>query len=117
MKWRNEVSHELDGKSRSNPKGARLATAGEQRSERRRSRGNVDPAHWHEADSKFLHAVVCNLTESGCAVQFGLTKDGGAYVVRIIGDGEPYNEYVRPTEDVNLYLDALATDFSKTKGE
>lgn len=92
---------------------ARESIAKQQREHRRRSRGNDTIAEWVSADPIKLHDAVVAITGSGCAVQFGYTKDGSAYVVRIVGDGEPFNEYVRPTEDVNLYLESLAVDYRK----
>jgi hypothetical protein len=92
---------------------ARESIAKQQREHRRRSRGNSEVADWSNADPGKLHRAVCNITAAGCAVQFGYTKDGGSFVVRIVGDGEPFNEYVRPTESVDSYLDALAADYAK----
>lgn len=92
---------------------ARESIAKQQREHRRRNRGNAETADWGNADSGKLHAAICNLTGAGCAVQFGYTKDGGSFVIRIVGDGEPYNEYVRPNESLDEYLDALARDFAK----
>jgi hypothetical protein len=92
---------------------AREAIAKQQREHRRRNRGDAEASDWSNADAGKLHAVICSLTGAGCAVQFGYTKDGGSFVIRIVGDGEPYNEYVRPTESIDEYLDGLARDFSK----
>lgn len=92
---------------------ARAKIAEAQRQHRRRRRGNEETADWGNADPSKLHIAVCKLTSAGCAIQFGYTKDGGSLVVRIVGDGEPYNEYVRPTENLDEYLDALAADYAK----
>lgn len=92
---------------------AREDIARQQREHRRRNRGNTETADWSNADAIKLHRAVCNLANAGCAIQFGYTKDGGSLVVRIVGDGEPYNEYVRPTESIDDYLDALALDYAK----
>lgn len=85
----------------------------QQRNNRRVNRHSGIEASWGDADPSQLLAAINNVTRAGCAIQFGLTKDGSAFVVRIVGDGEPYNEFVRPTEDVNLYLSGLTEDFSK----
>jgi len=92
---------------------ARAKIAAAQRENRRRNRGNSETADWGAADASLLHRAICNLTSSGCAVQFGYTKDGGSFVVRIVGDGEPFNEYVRPSESIDEYLTALALDYAK----
>lgn len=92
---------------------ARENIAKQQREHRRRNRGGGDVADWSTVDAVELHAAISAVVGAGCAIQFGYTKDGSSYVVRIVGDGEPYNEYVRPTEDVSLYLTSLVLDFGK----
>lgn len=92
---------------------ARASIANQQRANRRRNRGSGETADWSNADSALLHRVVCNVAGIGAAIQFGYTRDGGSLVIRIVGDGEPYNEYVRPTEDLDQYLTALAADYEK----
>ena len=92
---------------------ARESIAKQQREHRRKNRGSSEPADWTTADPGLIADVVRNVTGAGAAVQFGYTRDGGSFVVRIVGDGEPYNDYVRPTEDINAYLTALALDYSK----
>lgn len=92
---------------------ARAKIAEAQRSTRRRNRGTGDTADWSIADPNELYTAVCNVTGSGAAIQFGYTRDGGSLVVRIVGDGDPFNEYVRPTENLSEYLRALAMDYNK----
>ncbi len=84
-----------------------------QRAERRRSRHSGDFADYANVDAGALHKAITNVTGADCAIQFGYTKDGSTFVIRIVGDGEPYNEFVRPSEDMGEYLAALADDFSK----
>lgn len=81
---------------------------------RRRNRGggSVEPADWSSVNPALLAGVIHAITKRGFAVQFGYTRDFGAYVVRIVGDGEPFNEYIRPTEDVELHLTGLFEDYS-----
>lgn len=83
-----------------------------QRKTRRQNRGSGDVADWASVNAEQLHAAITAVTARGCALQLGYTRDGGAYSFRIVGDGEPYVEYVRPTEDMALYLDGLVKDFS-----
>jgi hypothetical protein len=80
---------------------------------RRSTRGIGETADWSTADATKLHHAIENVTAAGCAIQFGYTRDGGAYSIRIVGDGEPYTEYVRPTEDLDHYLEGVALDFQK----
>lgn len=84
-----------------------------QRANRRRHRGSVDKADWRSADSAKLLAVVVAVTQHGFAVRFGYTKDGGAFAVGVIGDGEPFTEFVRPTEDIDVFLDGLQADYAE----
>lgn len=104
-------------RSNGDPQGKGQATrdriAAVQRAERRKNRGTGAVADWGTADPSLVFSLVCRLTNEGGAVQFGLTRDGGSYTVRILGDGEPYNEYVRATEDINLALNGLLLDYEK----
>jgi len=90
---------------------ARLAAEPEQRRIRRSNRGLESVADWAAAEAELLHGVVSAVSSKKCAVQFGYTIDGGSFVVRIVGDGEPYNEYCRATEDINILLRSIALDF------
>jgi len=92
---------------------ARASIASQQREHRRRSRGTDQQADWSNADPAILYRVICNVTGFGAAIQFGYTRDGGSLVIRIVGDGDPFNEYVRPTEDIDAYLTALGMDYAK----
>lgn len=84
---------------------------GEQRASRRRNRGTGEQADWGSADAAKLRDAIAAVAITGAAIRFGYTRDGGAFAVGIVGDGEPYTEYVRPTESVDLYLDGLISDF------
>jgi len=87
-----------------------------QRRIRNRARGSgVDLADWSAVDAEKVKRVIASVSACHCAVQFGYTRDMGAYCIRIVGDGEPYNEYIRPTEDIDLYLESLALDFEDTQ--
>ncbi len=91
---------------------AREANTGVQRRIRNSRRGMGDVADWMNANSELVIKAISKISAKQCAIQFGLTRDGGSYVIRIVGDGEPYNEFVRPTEDLDLYLEGLIEDFS-----
>lgn len=103
------------GKEDNTPQGnaARASIAQQQREHRRRNRGGGDPADWDAADPMRVHRAIVNVSGTGAAIQFGYTRDGGSFVVRVVGDGEPYNDYIRPTENIDAYLDALASDYAK----
>lgn len=75
--------------------------------QRRVSRGSDGIADWGSVDGKLLAGVIGTVAKSGGAVRFGYTSDGGAYAVGIYGDGEPYTDYIRPSEDVEEYLRRL----------
>jgi len=92
---------------------ARENIAKQQREHRRRNRGNGETADWTTADASLVHNAICSVSGHGAAIQFGYTRDGGSFVIRIVGDGEPFNEYVRPTEDIDAYLSALILDYAK----
>lgn len=79
---------------------------------RGRNRGKVDAADWGNASPDALSAVVVAVTEHGFAVRFGYTRDGGAFAVGVIGDGDPYTEFIRPTEDIDAFLTELADDYT-----
>lgn len=93
------------------PKTHRTEAADENKRIRRDKRGKADEADWGTANAELVLQVVSNVSNRGCAIQFGLTRDGGAFVIRIVGDGDPYNEYIRPSENVDLYLEGLRLDF------
>lgn len=92
---------------------SRSRTAEEARPIRRRNRGTGLTADWANVDRDKLVDAVVAVSGHKCAIQFGYTSDGGSFVIRIVGDGDPYNEYVRPTEDINLVLESIALDFRK----
>lgn len=86
-----------------------------QRTERGTWRGDTEQADWSKVDGASIHATLVAATYNGWAIRFGYTRDGGAYSIGILGDGEPYTEYVRPTEDIQLALAAL-TEYCQRSG-
>jgi len=76
-----------------------------------RSNGNTEPADWGGVDGKMLARAIASVTNAGFGITLSLTKDGGAYAIRCLGNDSFESEYVRPTEDINLYLENLAFDF------
>jgi len=82
-----------------------------------RKAGDFEVVDWSGCDGALLQRVIAAVCKRSCAIQFGYTRDGGAYVIRIVGDGEPYNEYVRATEEIDVYLTGLALDFESSDNE
>jgi hypothetical protein len=99
-----------------NPVEAREAAAPAQRRLRNSRRGGIERADWNDCHSEELLAAIAAVSATGCAIRLGYTKDGGAFCIGIVGDGDPYSEYVRPTENINAYLSALAQDFQEGSG-
>jgi len=94
---------------RKSPKGKSGST--EQSIFRRLLRGTGQTPEWDNADPKLVLRVICLVTALGGAVQFGLTREQDQYSLRIWGDGEALPLYLRPTEDVNLWLEGIAEMF------
>lgn len=82
-----------------------------QNAARRRNRGTVGKADWGAADAKLCLRLITAVSKIGGAVQFGYTQSGDSFVIRVLGDGEPFNEYLRSTEDVDLWLEGFAVDY------
>jgi hypothetical protein len=100
------------GSGQKAPEKVRNDVKPEQRIRRNASRGEMQVADWASCEGSAILAAVCAVTARGCAIQFGYTRDGSAYTIRVLGDGEPYTEYVRPSESLGAYLTALAADFT-----
>jgi len=64
-------------------------------------------------DPNTLKRALLELLKRAVGVTFGVTRDGGALSVTLLDNGENIREYVRATEDINLYLSGLADDFGK----
>lgn len=73
----------------------------------------VKPADWREVNADIIQWLICNVAKQGGAVRFGYTRDGGAYALGIYGDGEPYTEYIRPSDDVDGTLRYIAEQWAE----
>lgn len=95
------------------PVASREKAVEENRQIRGRNRGQeyVEVADWGSVAPGLLADAIAAVSNRKCAIQFGYTRDGGAYYIRIVGDGDPYNEFVRPTEDIEKHLQGLILDF------
>lgn len=103
----------MSSKVNSNAKRTGNSSSGtaHQNASRRRNRGNGASADWGAADAKLLHRLITAVARMGGAIQFGYTKSQDQYVIRVVGDGEPFNEYLRPTEDVDYWLEGFCEDY------
>lgn len=78
---------------------------------RREARGTGEVADWGGCDANALRDAIANVTKHGYAVLIGYTRERGSYTVRIVGLEGVDPDYVRPNEDIDLYLAGLAQDF------
>ena len=84
-------------------------TANARRRREQRHTGSV--LDLNSVDANALKRAFINMLERKVGVTFGVTRDGGALSVTLLDNGETVREYVRATEDINLYLTGLADDF------
>ena len=75
------------------------------------TRGNAGTADWASIPPELLLRVISAVTRRQCAIQFGYTRDGGNYSIRIVGDGEPYNEYPEGISAIEQLLVSICDDF------
>lgn len=69
-------------------------------------------ANWERADAEQLRATISAVTGTGCAIRLGYSRDGGAYCVGIIGDGDPYTIWAGNSEELDVKLRTLESSFS-----
>jgi hypothetical protein len=74
------------------------------RKERRNNRGESAPADWESANPELLMRLIGCVTALKGTISFGYTRDGGAYYVNYYVGGESEKEYIRPTEDIDRWL-------------
>lgn len=68
-------------------------------------------ADWASVDGILLARAIGCVARMGGALRLGYTRDGGAYAVGVYGDGEPFTEYVPPSDDIEAYLKGLIEDY------
>jgi hypothetical protein len=83
----------------------------ENRERRRRARGNQAPADWAGVNPEVVLRAIAVIGSRGGAIRFGYTRDGGSYAIGILGDGDPYTEYLRPSDDIDGYFEGLIEDW------
>lgn len=86
-------------------------TANARRRREQRHTGSV--LDLNSIDANTLKRALLELLKRAVGVTFGVTRDGGALSVTLLDNGENIREYVRATEDINLYLAGLADDFGE----
>jgi hypothetical protein len=94
-----------------NRKDAKRRVADEKRKRREHSFGDGGSADWSGVDGSVLAKAVAAVARHGGAIRLGYTRDGGAYAVGIYGDGEPFTEYIPPSEDLTAYLKGVIEDY------
>lgn len=77
------------------------------KSRRRARRGTGEIASWETVDSALVLKAIAAVTQAGGAIRFGYTTQGGAYAIGFLGDGDPYTDYVRPSDDMTEYLEGV----------
>lgn len=88
---------------------ARASQEAKKRRVSNRTQGTV--ADWASADGELLTKAVASIARHGGAIRLGYTRDGGAYAVGIYGDGDPFTEYIPPSENLSDYLRGLIEDY------
>lgn len=75
----------------------------------RRSSGEV--ADWECIDGQSLIRAIAAAAAAGGALRCGYSRDAQVYSVGIYGDGEPYTEYCRSAEELDIMLKEVVTTF------
>lgn len=70
-------------------------------------------ADWAAADGVLLAKAIAAIARLGGALRLGYTRDGGAYAVGFYGDGEPFTEYIPPSDDIDEFLRGVINDYSR----
>jgi hypothetical protein len=77
----------------------------QQRNKRGTNATNAGRANWAEVHVDIIALLIAKITEKGGAVMLGLTRDKGAYYIRIYLNDDPYSVYVSPND--NLWQEVL----------
>ena len=68
-------------------------------------------ADWAGVEAGNLISAIAVVSSRGGALRFGYTRDGGAYAVGVYYGDQNFTDYIRPSENVDLYLETLADEF------
>lgn len=88
--------------------------AGKSRGLKRRRGGIAD---WASVDAESIRDAITAAAFTGGALRFGYSRDGGAYAIGIYGDGDPYTEFVKPGEEVEITLQDICELFEGIKDD
>lgn len=88
-------------------KGKRGSVRNDKRLEALSRRRTATGADWLGCDAERIQAVVHRITELGGAVTFGTSRDGGAYSVSLMLDGERETLWFNGDADVDGELQAI----------
>lgn len=75
----------------------------------RRNGGGV--ADWASANADIIRRAIAAAAAVGGAIRFGYSRDGGAYAVGIYGNGEPYTDFVKPSESIDDFMEDVEQFF------
>jgi len=73
----------------------------------RQSNETSGVADWESANPGVLVKVLARAGKKQCALRFGYSRDGGAYAIGVYTGSEYWTDYVRPSEDIDQYLQDL----------
>lgn len=76
--------------------------------------GNV--ADWAGVDAELLQRTVAAVCVTGDAIRLGYTRDGGAYAVALLHNGESHTDYISPNDDIEEHLKGLINDYTDEVG-
>jgi len=94
-------------------KDAKRRVADEKRKRRTTTNASGEQADWAGANGELLAKAIAAVARDGGALRFGYTRDGGAYAVGIYGDGDPFTEYIKPSEDLDEWLKGIIEDYGR----
>jgi len=80
-------------------------------------RGNGETADWQQVPADVLVRAIAAAANTGGALRFGYSRDGGAYAIGIYGDGDPYTDFVKPSENLGEYLEDVISLFEDIKDD
>lgn len=73
-------------------------------------------ADWGSINAEKLVRTIAIASKRGGALRLGYTRDGGAYAVGVYAGSNYFTDYVRPSEDIEGYLDSLTQSFEDYEG-
>ena len=73
-------------------------------------------ADWRIIENVAIVELIQAASETGGAVRFGVTRDGGAYALGVYGDGpDPYTLYAGTPEEMGEHITHLTDVFEAIK--